>query len=214
MIVEPGDAGRLRARLARAPRRARAGRALHRRAAASTRAVGPVSPRCSGSSRRARARRRGGGRAVGAARRPRPIAFTAVKLVGRGLPRSRSGSGRCSEPTDDRIAGAARRARARERLRAGHRGQRPQPEDRALLPRVPAAVRRRRRPSMRGCRSPSSARSSSSSRLRQRSRLGAGRGDGRRRPAAQPPLPPHPALRLGNGLRRPRRRDGAGRSHR
>ena len=111
-----------------------------------------------------------------------------------------------------RLAGLGTRARAVDRSAAkpraplppGDRRQHLQSEDGALLPRVPAPVRRplarrgvgadpRARPALRDARLP------------QRRRLGARRRDARRPPAAQPQLPEGAALRLRLGLRRPRR---------
>ena len=139
VISDPSAPRRLRGRGARAPHRPRAGGALRRRAldpsgAARRARLGPRDPR-----RHARAHRGGDGRAVGAHRlvggRVHAVkAAGAVYLVGLGLWTILA---RRAEP--EVALGGERRSAC---LRPGDRRERPQPEDRALLPRVPAAVRR------------------------------------------------------------------------
>ena len=98
---------------------------------------------------------------------------------------------------------AAAAAQPPPRLRRGRRRQHPQSEDGALLPRVPAAVRRPGpRPAVAA--DPRARAHVHAARARHRLDVGARRRLGRRDAAEEPPLGAGAALRLGLGLRRAR----------
>ena len=96
-------------------------------------------------------------RPLGARARRRRSRSTAVKIAGAGVPHRRSVSGRCSRAAAEPDVALGGERNLRRAFAQGDRRERPQPEDGALLPRLPAAVRRSERAAPGGCRSPSSA---------------------------------------------------------